>query len=79
MLRRLGGDREMVDILAQVLHHDEQAVLTAVELALRVGRHGAEGLSRRFGHPPVERAGANQCPKGTMLSHGRSGGEQLLR
>lgn len=34
MLRKPGGDREMVDILALVLHHDEQAVLTAVELAL---------------------------------------------
>jgi hypothetical protein len=26
MLRRVGGDREMVDVLALVLHHDEQAV-----------------------------------------------------
>jgi hypothetical protein len=37
MLRKPGGDREMVDILARVLHHDEQAVLTAVELALAEG------------------------------------------
>ena len=37
MLRRPGGDREMVDILALVLQHDEQAVLTAVELALSDG------------------------------------------
>ena len=37
MLRRPGGDREMVDILALVLHHDEQAVLCAVELALDAG------------------------------------------
>ncbi len=37
MLRRAGGDREMVDILALVLQHDEQAVLTAVELALSEG------------------------------------------
>ena len=37
MLRRPGGDREMVDILALVLHHDEQAVLTAVEMALVAG------------------------------------------
>ena len=37
MLRRPGGVREMVDILALVLHHDEQAVLTAVELALAGG------------------------------------------
>ena len=37
MLRKPGGDREMVDILALVLHHEEQAVLTAVELALSEG------------------------------------------
>jgi len=37
MLRKPGGDREMVDILALVLQHDEQAVLTAVELALTEG------------------------------------------
>jgi transposase len=37
MLRRPGGDREMVDILALVLQHDEQAVLTAAELALAEG------------------------------------------
>ena len=37
MLRRPGGDREMVDILALVLHHDEQAILAAVEMALAAG------------------------------------------
>ncbi|CAG4900907.1 unnamed protein product, partial [Acidocella sp. C78] len=37
LLRRPGGDREMVEILALVLHHDEQAVLVAVELALEDG------------------------------------------
>lgn len=37
LLKRPGGDREMVDILALVLHHDEQAVLCAVELALEGG------------------------------------------
>lgn len=37
MLRRLGGDREMADILALVLHHDEQVVVRAVELALDQG------------------------------------------
>ena len=35
--RRPGGDREMVEILALVLQHDEQAVLCAVELALEDG------------------------------------------
>ncbi len=37
LLCRPGGDREMVDILALVLQHEEQAVLTAVELALADG------------------------------------------
>ena len=37
MLRKDGGDREMVDILSLVLHHDEDAVLCAVELALEAG------------------------------------------
>ena len=37
LLRRPGGDREMVEILALVLQHDEQAVLCAVELALEDG------------------------------------------
>jgi transposase len=37
LLRRTGGDREMVEILALVLQHDEQAVLCAVELALEDG------------------------------------------
>lgn len=37
LLKRVGGDREMVDVLALVLLHDEQAVLAAVELALETG------------------------------------------
>ena len=37
LLRNPGGDREMVEILALVLHHDEQAVLTAVAMALDAG------------------------------------------
>jgi hypothetical protein len=37
LLRKPGGDREIADILALVLQHDEQAVLTAVELALAEG------------------------------------------
>ena len=32
-----GGDREMAEFLALVPHHDEQAVLRAVELALKSG------------------------------------------
>ena len=37
LLRSLGGDREMAEILALVLHHDEQAVLMAVTMALEAG------------------------------------------
>ncbi len=37
LLKRPGGDREMVEILSLVLHHDEQAVVCAVELALESG------------------------------------------
>jgi hypothetical protein len=63
MLRRPGGDREMVDILALVLHHDEQAVLTAVEMALAAGvptkTHVLNLLHRLvdgkvFGGPPLD-------------------------
>jgi transposase len=37
LLKREGGDREMVEVLALVLQHDEEAVLYAVELALEAG------------------------------------------
>ena len=37
MLKTPGGDREIVEILALVLQHDEQTVLAAVELALEAG------------------------------------------
>ena len=37
LLKLPGGDREMVEVLALVLQHDEQAVLAAVELALETG------------------------------------------
>ena len=37
MLKTPGGDREMVEILALVLQHDEQAVPAAVELAPEAG------------------------------------------
>lgn len=35
LLKKPGADREMVDILALVLQHDEQAVLSAVDMALK--------------------------------------------
>ncbi len=56
LLKRPGGDREMVEILALVLHHDEQAVLTAVELALEAGvpskPHVLNLLARLLGEAP---------------------------
>ena len=56
LLQRPGGDKEMVEILALVLRHDEQAVLTAVELALESGaankQHILNLLSRLLGQAP---------------------------
>ncbi len=56
LLKRPGGDREMVEILALVLHHDEQAVLTAVEMALDAGvpskQHVLNLLGRLVELPP---------------------------
>lgn len=37
LLRYDGGDRDMVDILSLVLHHDEQLVKEAIEQSLNVG------------------------------------------
>jgi hypothetical protein len=37
LLKQPGGDREMVEVLALVLHHEEQAVLASVELTLEAG------------------------------------------
>jgi hypothetical protein len=37
LLRSPGGDREMAEILALVLHHDEEVVLMAVTMALEAG------------------------------------------
>ena len=37
LLAKPGGDREMVDILALVLQHDEEIVLTAVDMACKAG------------------------------------------
>ncbi len=42
LLKRPGGDREMVDILALVLLHDEQQVERAVAKALEAGEPSKE-------------------------------------
>jgi hypothetical protein len=58
MLRKPGGDREMVDILSLVLHHDEQAVRCAVEMALDAGvptkTHVLNLLHRLLDGTPVD-------------------------
>ncbi|WVX50770.1 hypothetical protein ROLI_043160 [Roseobacter fucihabitans] len=83
MLRKEGGDREMVDILSLVLHHDESAVLRAVELALEAGvptkTHILNPLHRLIDpkqtdhpeiDPPPSRQIALQSPVGQwMLLH----------
>lgn len=49
LLKRPGGDREMVEILALVMHYDEQAVLTAVELALESGAPSKQHILNLLG------------------------------
>ncbi len=66
LLKQAGGDREMVEVLALVLHHDEQAVLAAVELALEAGvatkTHVLNVLHRLIdGKPPVQPVTAPQA------------------
>jgi len=65
LLKHGGGDREMVEILALVLHHDEQAVLTAVELALESGapskQHVLNLLSRLVAETPPAPVSAPQA------------------
>ncbi len=62
LLQRPGGDREMVEILALVLQYDEQAVLTAVELALEAHApskpHVLNLLARLVGQTPPAPVGA---------------------
>ena len=55
LLKRPGGDREMVDILALVLHHNEHHVEQAIRMALDCGecskQHVLNCLSRLLGSP----------------------------
>lgn len=71
MLRQPGGDREMVDILSLVLHHDEQAVLCAVELALEAGvptkTHVLNLLHRLLDGKPTDQPDVSP-PAGLALS-----------
>jgi hypothetical protein len=49
LLKRPGGDRDMVDILALVLHHEESAVLVAVEMALEAGAPSKQHILNLLG------------------------------
>ncbi len=49
LLKRLGGDREMANILALVLHHDEHLVIQAVETALQSGRPSQQHVTNVLG------------------------------
>lgn len=67
-MKQPDGDREMAEVLALVLHHDEEAVLSAVELALESSvaakTHVLNILGRLIEEPipgPVE------PPSGLML------------
>lgn len=55
LLKRIGGDREMADILALVLHHDEHLVEQAIRMALACGecskQHVLNCLSRLLDPP----------------------------
>ncbi len=60
LLQRKGGDKEMVEVLALVLHHDEKQVEQAIEMALDAGtpskQHVINCLSRLLNPKPVEPA-----------------------
>lgn len=49
LLKRLGGDREMANILALVLQHDEDLVMQAVEAALQSGRPSQQHVTNVLG------------------------------
>jgi hypothetical protein len=71
LLKHPGGDREMVEILALVLQHDEEAVLCAVELALEAGvptkTHVLNLLHRLIDERPADPP-AIAPPTGLVLS-----------
>jgi transposase len=69
LLKRPGGDREMVEILALVLHHEEQAVLCAVELALEAQAPSKQHIVNVLGRllePPAPQP--IDAPQGLLLS-----------
>ncbi|MCE7654268.1 IS21 family transposase, partial [Vibrio fluvialis] len=57
LLQREGGDKEMVEVLSLVLHHDEKLVEQAIDMALQAGtpskQHVINCLSRLLNPSPV--------------------------
>lgn len=72
LLKQPGGDREMVEILELVLHHDEQAVPAAVELALEAGlptkTHVLNVLHRLLDGKPPSPSTKSFCTSRVTLS-----------
>ena len=72
LLKRDGGDREMAEILALVLQHDEQAVLCAVELALEAGvptKTHILNLLHRLVDGKTDRQASFEAPQMLTLHH----------
>ena len=72
LLKRVGGDREMVEILALVLQHDEQAVLCAVELALDAGvptKTHILNLLHRLVDGKADKVAMIDAPQALVLRH----------
>ena len=82
MLKTPGGDREMVEILALVLQHDEQAVLAAVELALEAGAptktHILNLLHRLVDGKPTDTPPI-KAPQALTLDHRTASQRRALR
>jgi hypothetical protein len=67
LLQRKGGDKEMVEVLSLVLHHDETLVEQAITMALDAGnpskQHVMNCLSRILSPAPVEPVPASTALK----------------
>lgn len=61
LLKREAGDREMVEVLALVLVHDEQDVLNAVESAIKLGNPSKQHVLNCLNR-------GNEPPKPTLIT-----------
>ncbi len=70
LLKRPGGDREMVEILALLLHHDEQVVPTGVEMALESGAPSKQHILNLLGRlVGVAATSIHRCATGLGADH----------